>query len=435
MTLCGPAEEHLRNILLTTLIEWEQIMTAQRYRVLFEGQIIPGHDVQTVKKNLAVIFRLGHEKMERFFSGRRFVIKKDLDQQSAQKYEEAFRRAGATCIVEPVEIDPGQELSGLRLENDTASPPQSDLMICPSCNVEQAQSTECVRCGIIVEKFSEKPLEQDFKSESERIEEDFSAFIGKNAHKYLSKFSKFNIGGTDNFAITWNWPAFFFGWLWMLYRKLYLWALVAFVLELIPYTSLFGLIGFAMSGNYLYYKHAKKKIDDLKTSRPSSDLSSSLRQVGGVNRWVVTVAMVLIVLGVAGGFYAGVIPMPIGGQDTIGKISFYTDYDTGLDQAYETGKPVMLVFSASWCGACKAMIRDVFSNDEVADASQQLVNIYIDVDEADRQLVNQYNVKYVPSVFFLDYSGDTVITVGKDRSPKDFISNIDYVAMVHSYSG
>ena len=407
-------------------------MTAQSYRVLFNGETIPGQDVQSVKKNLAVIFRLGDDKIERFFSGRRFVIKNDLDYQSAKRYEEAFRKAGAICMVEPVATNPVQELSGLSLENDTGPAPPPDLMVCPSCNFEQAQSSECVRCGIIFEKFSENPPEEELKSQAEQIEEDFSAFIGNNADKYLSRFGKFNIGGADNFAITWHWPAFFFGSVWMIYRKLYLWALIAFVLELIPFTSPLAAIALAMSGNYLYYKHAKKKIDELKRSRPSSDISSSLAQIGGVNRWVVTLTIVLFVGVIAAGFMAGFIPM--GGQDTIGKISFYTDYDQGLDQAYETGKPVMLVFSATWCGACKAMIKDVFSNDEVANASTQLINIYMDVDKVDRDIVNEYKIKYVPSVFFLDYSGDTVMKVGKDRSPRDFINNINYMVMVHGYS-
>ena len=122
----------------------------------------------------------------------------------------------------------------------------------------------------------------------------------------------------------------------------------------------------------------------------------------------------------------------LGAEKKIGNISFYTDYDQGLDQAYEAGKPVMLVFSASWCGACKKMIRDVFSNDEVADSSGQLVNIYLDVDKVDKDLVKHYEIKYVPTVFFLDYSGEKIIQVADKRSPEDFIENIDYMAQAHS---
>jgi thioredoxin-related protein len=80
------------------------------------------------------------------------------------------------------------------------------------------------------------------------------------------------------------------------------------------------------------------------------------------------------------------------------------------------------------------MIKNVFSHDDVAYASKQLVNIYVDVDKANRQLINEYAVKYVPSVFFLDYSGETIIKVADRRSPDDFIENMDYMVRVHSYN-
>jgi hypothetical protein len=58
-------------------------------------------------------------------------------------------------------------------------------------------------------------------------EEDFTQCLGRKAHKYLPRFRKFSARGADRFAMTWHWPAFFVTFWWMLYRKLYLWALVA----------------------------------------------------------------------------------------------------------------------------------------------------------------------------------------------------------------
>jgi thiol:disulfide interchange protein len=218
----------------------------------------------------------------------------------------------------------------------------------------------------------------------------------------------------------------------MLYRKLYGWAVVAFVLSAIPFTSLISVLAFAMTGNYIYFKHAKKKISELRRSRPSSELTAALASVGGVNQWVVTLSIVTIIVGSIG---SGLLIGYSATRETkIGKISFVKDYNRGLDQAYETGKPVMLIFSAEWCGACKTMIREVFSDDEVAETSEQLINIYIDVDKVDRKLINDYQVKYVPSIFFLDYSGETIIRVAEKRATRDFINNMTYMYQMHSYS-
>jgi Tfp pilus assembly protein PilE len=150
------------------------------------------------------------------------------------------------------------------------------------------------------------------QSKTEVTEEDFAHFIGKKADKYLPKFRKFSSDGVDKFSVTWHWPVFFFGFFWMLYRKLYLWALFAFAIGIISLQlSDLGLliaIPWGMTGNYIYYKHAKKKILKLKTDQPSLDLSlmeTSLLKIGGVNRWA---AYIPIIIPIAGIWMAIIIP-------------------------------------------------------------------------------------------------------------------------------
>ena len=68
-------------------------------------------------------------------------------------------------------------------------------------------------------------------------EDEFAAFIGAKAQKYLLKFRKFSVDGIDHFSATWHWPAFLVGFWWLLYRKMYLWAFVYFILLIIPYAN------------------------------------------------------------------------------------------------------------------------------------------------------------------------------------------------------
>ena len=159
------------------------------------------------------------------------------------------------------------------------------MAFCSSCGKEMFEgSSFCEHCGrtIIPQTVAEF-------SQSKITEEDLTTFIGKKAYKYLSKFKTFNISGPDKFSITWHWPAFFLGFCWLFYRKLYLWAILAFLLSIIPYLRLFAMPFFALCGNYIYYKHAKKKILRAKTLHSLGDVSKtepSLGKIGGVNWWI-----------------------------------------------------------------------------------------------------------------------------------------------------
>ncbi len=123
----------------------------------------------------------------------------------------------------------------------------------------------------------------------------------------MSKFRKFHTDGRDHFALSWNWSAFFLGFIWMLYRKMYLWALLAFLIALTPVGFPLTMIAWGITGNYLYYLQARKKILDTKSQPISSSTARSLSELGGVNRWVWFVGifffLFLMVVGILGIFF------------------------------------------------------------------------------------------------------------------------------------
>ena len=125
-------------------------------------------------------------------------------------------------------------------------------------------------------------------------------FIGKNADKYLRRFQTFSRDGDDRFQLTWHWPAFFTGPIWMLYRKLYLWALLAFLLgifigRIFIYGQVVLWVVWGMTGYYLYYRHAKKKANQLVYSSSLSEEQriGKLARQGGVNVLAATIASLL----------------------------------------------------------------------------------------------------------------------------------------------
>lgn len=89
-------------------VRWRHnIMAKPDFQVVFDGQLVEGADPSQVKANIAKLFKMEVAKAELLFSGRRTVIKRGLDQATAQKFQIAFERAGAVAIVvNPSETTP-----------------------------------------------------------------------------------------------------------------------------------------------------------------------------------------------------------------------------------------------------------------------------------------------------------------------------------------
>lgn len=88
--------------------------------------------------------------------------------------------------------------------------------------------------------------------------------------------------------------------------------------------------------------------------------------------------------------------------------------------AKERGLPLMLDFTADWCGYCKLMQRDVFSQDAWKDwAATGVVVATVDLSSADdglpepvRALAERYDVHGLPTYVLLSPSGEEIGRLG-----------------------
>ena len=77
-------------------------MSDQLFEVAFSGQISDGANADEVRAKVAKLFNADEAKLEQLFSGKRIVIKKNIDQATANKYRTALGRAGAECEIAPM---------------------------------------------------------------------------------------------------------------------------------------------------------------------------------------------------------------------------------------------------------------------------------------------------------------------------------------------
>jgi hypothetical protein len=74
-------------------------MSDQLFEVAFSGQVSAGASLDDVKARVAKMFNADDAKLAQLFSGKRVVIKKNIDRATASKYQTALNRAGAECEV------------------------------------------------------------------------------------------------------------------------------------------------------------------------------------------------------------------------------------------------------------------------------------------------------------------------------------------------
>jgi len=74
-------------------------MSDELFEVAFSGQIVDGADLQQVKAKVGAMFKADETKLAHLFSGKRMVIKKNIDQATANKYKMALTKAGAVCEI------------------------------------------------------------------------------------------------------------------------------------------------------------------------------------------------------------------------------------------------------------------------------------------------------------------------------------------------
>ena len=128
-------------------------MTQARFKIVFNGELMPDVSLETAKENLARLFKSDQTRINALFNGGNVDIKRDLSENEADQYLKALQSAGAKVRKEQ---DLAASLSLVETDDHRTESSEAEsnvLMTCPKCGHQQSKAIECSACGIVIEKF------------------------------------------------------------------------------------------------------------------------------------------------------------------------------------------------------------------------------------------------------------------------------------------
>lgn len=107
-------------------------------------------------------------------------------------------------------------------------------------------------------------------------------------------------------------------------------------------------------------------------------------------------------------------------------INWRYNFEDALKSAKSQNKPIMVDFYTDWCGWCKKLDSDTYSDPKVRAAAEKFICVKVDA-EKESALANKYAVAGFPTIMFLDKDGKVISKITGYLPPDKFLANINKI--------
>lgn len=102
----------------------------------------------------------------------------------------------------------------------------------------------------------------------------------------------------------------------------------------------------------------------------------------------------------------------------------WVEYEAGIDQAGKQKKPVLALFTASWCPTSRKLDNEALTDRGVIAESRKFVCIRVDTDER-QDLSDSHNTHLIPTTLVLNSEGTEVARLVGYYSPEDYVAELE----------
>jgi len=120
------------------------------YKIIFSGKLLNGFKPEEVRENLARLGKYDEKTLDKLFSGREIIIKKNLSLEAAQRCKKALDKTGARSDIMPLTSVPIE-----KLDVRDILPKEPDGSPCPKCGAREQTGESCEKCGILFVKYQQ----------------------------------------------------------------------------------------------------------------------------------------------------------------------------------------------------------------------------------------------------------------------------------------
>jgi thioredoxin-related protein len=108
--------------------------------------------------------------------------------------------------------------------------------------------------------------------------------------------------------------------------------------------------------------------------------------------------------------------------------NLFMDFNQKIFEQKKTENPVLLLFTAKWCGSCKSMKKEVFSDSSIANLlKNNFVCFDIDVDLDKSGLSLKYDISGLPAYVFLNSKEEVIYQTSGFYESVDFSEKLKYI--------